>query len=540
MKKMKINFLLLLSILFVLQSCTKDLDVTPEDDDDFLSEDFFKQPNAYKRAVAGVYGNLSLTGTTGAGSSLLQGIDAGTSQYTRCLWTMQELSTDEAIWSYEGDGDPGVREIQRNICNGDNPIFLGMYSRAMVEVALVNEFLRQTTPEKLSSRNVTDATTIADVAFYRAEVKALRALALYHLLDLYGKAPLVTENDPINFRGPQLERAQLFSYIEGELIATIPNLKAPRTNEYGRLDKAFAWSILAKMYINAEAYSLAPRYADAMTMCTNVIGGGYALKPNYLDNFKADNNTSAEMIFTVQSDGVKTQNYGATTVMCNGQVGSIEGNGQALYGVGGWGGALRLRKQFVQKFDGTQFDFDARKTIISGTRPIDITNVAIQAQGYILGKWSNRTAAGIAGASSTFADTDFPLFRLADFYLMYAEAQMRKDGAANGGSTANANGTSLGYINALRERANDGNFANLTTAQVTLDFLIDERARELHWEGHRRQDLIRFGKYTGGSYIWAWKGNGTNGISISNNLRVYPLHPNTINANPNLTQNTGY
>ena len=540
MKKMKINLFLLLSCALILQSCTKDLDVTPRDPNDFLSDDFFAQPNAYKQALAGVYGNLSLTGTKGPGNSLLQGIDPGTSQYTRCLWTMQELSTDEAIWSYEGDGDPGIREIQRNIWNGENPIFLGMYSRAMVEVALVNEFLRQTTNEKLSSRSVTDPTTLSDIAFYRAEVKALRALAYYHLLDLYGKAPLVTENDLTNFRGPQMERAQLFSYIESELLATIPSLKAPRTNEYGRLDKAFAWSILAKMYLNAEAYGLTPRYADAMAMCSNVIGGGYALKINYLDNFKADNNTSSEMIFTVQSDGIKTQNYGATTVMCNGQVGSVEGNGQTLYGVGGWGGALRLRKQFVQKFEGTQFDYDARKTIISGTRPIEISNVAIQAQGYILGKWSNRTSSGVAGVSSTFADTDFPLFRLADFYLMYAEAQMRKDGATNGSATANANGTSVGYINALRERANDGNFANLTAAQVTLDFLIDERARELHWEGHRRQDLIRFGKYTGGNYNWAWKGNGTNGISISNHLRVYPLHPNTIQSNPNLTQNVGY
>ena len=540
MKKMKINLFLLLSCALILQSCTKDLDVTPRDPNDFLSDDFFAQPNAYKQALAGVYGNLSLTGTKGPGNSLLQGIDPGTSQYTRCLWTMQELSTDEAIWSYEGDGDPGIREIQRNIWNGENPIFLGMYSRAMVEVALVNEFLRQTTNEKLSSRSVTDPTTLSDIAFYRAEVKALRALAYYHLLDLYGKAPLVTENDLTNFRGPQMERAQLFSYIESELLATIPSLKAPRNNEYGRLDKAFAWSILAKMYLNAEAYGLTPRYADAMAMCSNVIGGGYALKINYLDNFKADNNTSSEMIFTVQSDGIKTQNYGATTVMCNGQVGSVEGNGQTLYGVGGWGGALRLRKQFVQKFEGTQFDYDARKTIISGTRPIEISNVAIQAQGYILGKWSNRTSSGVAGVSSTFADTDFPLFRLADFYLMYAEAQMRKDGATNGSATANANGTSVGYINALRERANDGNFANLTAAQVTLDFLIDERARELHWEGHRRQDLIRFGKYTGGNYNWAWKGNGTNGISISNHLRVYPLHPNTIQSNPNLTQNVGY
>jgi hypothetical protein len=146
----------------------------------------------------------------------------------------------------------------------------------------------------------------------------------------------------------------------------------------------------------------------------------------------------------------------------------------------------------------------------------------------------------LAGQNSTFVDTDFPLFRLADFYLMYAEAQMRKDGATNGNSTANANSTSLGYINLLRERANDGNFGNVTTGQVTLNFLIDERARELHWEGHRRQDLIRFGKFTGGNYVWAWKGNATNGVSIPANFKVYPFHPNTILANPNLIQNPGY
>jgi hypothetical protein len=536
----KIKFLLFLGLMALTQSCTSDLNVVPEDDDDFLSEDFFAQPDAYKRAVAGVYGNLSLTGTDGPESSLLQGIDAGTSQYSRCVWYMQELPTDEVIWSYEGSGDPGVREIQRNIWNGDNPIFLGMFSRAMVQVALSNEFLRQTTPEKLSGRGVTDAAEIEEIGYYRAEVVALKTLAYYHLLDLFGKATLVTENDPINFRGPQLEGAELFNYIESELLAILPSLKEARTNESGRLDKAFAWAILSKLYLNATVYTGTPRNEDCMTMCSNIINAGYTLKQNYLDNFKADNNTSNELIFAIESDGLSTQNYGATTVMINGQVGSIEGNGQSLYGVNGWGGALRLRKQFVQKFDGPVFDFDSRKTIISAGRPIDIANVAIQAQGYVLGKWSNRTSTGLVGANSTFVDTDFPLFRLADFYLMYAEAQMRKDGASNGNSTANADNTSLGYINALRERANDGNFANVTTGQVTLDFLIDERARELHWEGHRRQDLIRFGKFTGGNYVWAWKGNATNGVSIPAHLKLYPLNPNTINANPNLIQNPGY
>eukprot|EP00744_Colponema_vietnamica_P013500 GILI01018910.1.p1 GENE.GILI01018910.1~~GILI01018910.1.p1 ORF type:complete len:266 (+),score=-0.26 GILI01018910.1:53-799(+) len=248
------------------------------------------------------------------------------------------------------------------------------------------------------------------------------------------------------------------------------------------------------------------------------------------------------MIFAIQADGQVTQSYGATTVMVNGQVGSLESNGVSFgVGAGAWGGALRLRKQFVQKFDGSAYDFDARKTIMGGgARSLDITDIENRAQGYILGKWSNISSAGIPGPNSTFVSTDFPLFRLGDVYLMYAEAQMRKDGATNGSSTANASSQSLTYINSLRERANDGNFANVTSGQVTLDFLIDERARELHWEAHRRQDLIRFGKYTGGSYNWAWKGNGVNGIAISPNLKLFPIPDQARASNPNLTQNTGY
>ena len=228
--------------------------------------------------------------------------------------------------------------------------------------------------------------------------------------------------------------------------------------------------------------------------------------------------------------------------MVNGQVGSIEGNGTS-FGVssGGWGGALRLRKQFVQKFDGASYNTDTRKTIISGTRAIDILDVANRDQGYILAKYSNRSASGVPGINSTFVDTDFPLFRLADVYLMYAECAVR--GAA--GATISQAQT---YVNALRERANSGstianvNFTSspLNTQTAQLDFILDERARELHWESHRRQDLVRFGKFTGGSYNWAWKGNGSNGISISNNLKVFPIPANALASNPNLTQNTGY
>lgn len=519
--------------MFCLQSCVDDLNVTPEDDDTFLSEEYFaSSTDSYKQALAGVYGNLSLTGTGGSGSSNLQGIDAGTSQYARCLWYLQDLTTDEVIWSYENDA--GTRELQRNIWTADNPILLGMFSRTMLTVAFVNEYLRQTTEEKLAARNVTDAQLLAEIDTYRYEVRALRAYSYYVLMDLFGKAPMVTENDPTNYRAPQYDRAQLFEYIESEMTEIMPNLKAAHANEYGRLDQAFAQMVLAKMYLNAEVYIGTNRYNDCIAQCNAIIGSNaYTLESDYLDNFKADNHTSSEMIFTLQSDGTVTQNYGATTTIINGEVGSIEQNGVSL-GVssGAWGGALRLRKQLVQKFDGGDFDFDSRKAIISGDRPIDITSIANQGQGYITTKFSNISTAGIAGSNQTFVDTDFPLFRYADVLLMYAEATLR----GGNGTTA----TAVEYVNDLRERANGGSGANITGSELTLDLILDERARELYWEAHRRQDLIRFNKYTSGSYNWAWKGNSLNGVAIPSYMSVFPLPNQSIAANSNLTQNSGY
>jgi hypothetical protein len=171
MKKIKFNlFLIVGALTLTMSSCTDDLDIKSDDPLVFLSDEFFEQPDAYRQGLAGVYGNLSLTGTTGAGSSNIQGIDAGTSQYGRCLWYLQNLSTDEVLWSYEND--PGTREIQRNIWTASNPIFRGMYGRGMFQVALVNEFLRQTTAEKLASRGITSQSEIDEINDFRNEVKA--------------------------------------------------------------------------------------------------------------------------------------------------------------------------------------------------------------------------------------------------------------------------------------------------------------------------------------------------------------------------------
>lgn len=523
-----------LGALIFFTSCTDDLNVTPKDDDEFLSEQFFASPDSYKQALAGVYGNLSLTSTSGTGSSNLQGIDAGTSQYMRTIWYLQDLAADEPIWSYENDEGGAVKAIQRNTWSATNTILLGNFSRLMFSVALTNEFLRQSTPEMLESRGHT-AEVGAQMPAFRAEARLLRAYAYYNLMDLYGKAAFVTENDPVGtYQGPQYEREQLFDFIESELKDIEGDLVAPKQNEYGRADKAAAWMILAKIYLNAEVYINEDKYTECITYCNKIIGGGYDLADDYYHNFLADNDTNDaamnEIIFVAVNDGVVTQNYGATTVIINGEVGSLESNAAAL-GAQGWGGALRVRKQFAEKFlNGDVPLTDKRNSLITANRDIEITDVGDRDSGYIITKFKNITSSGAAGSDPTFVDTDYVIFRLADVYLMLAEAVVR-------GGTGATMGEAVSYINELRNRAGS---TTISEGNLTLNFLIDERSRELYWEGHRRQDLIRFGLFTGGNYNWVWKGGSPNGIALPSHFNVYPIPLNNLTANPNLTQNPGY
>ncbi|MBC3757926.1 RagB/SusD family nutrient uptake outer membrane protein [Hyunsoonleella sp. SJ7] len=525
------TFGLVLLFIATLTSCTDDLNITPNDDQTTLGEDLFQDERAYKQVLAGIYANLALTGTDGPESSNLKGIDAGTSQFGRVLLYTQTLSADQMIWSYEND--PGAREIQRNIWTSQNPLLLGMFSRAHLSIALANNYLRETTDGALDGRGVSSAIR-SEIPAYRAEARLLRAMAYYYMMDLFGQANFSDETTPVNDPEPEAyNRIQLFDYIESELLAIENDLADPGQNEYGRADKGVAYMLLAKIYLNAEVYINEAHYTECLTYCERIISGGYQLADSYLHNFMADNNTNSatkEIIFPIVSDGITVQNYGPTTVMINGSVGSIEKNGSEVgVGAGGWGGALRVRKQLADLF-GAGFNTDDRNTIISAGRPIEITDISDKDTGYILQKYSNATSTGDFGPDQTFVDTDFPLFRLADVYLMYAEAHLR-----GGGGTLSA---AVDYFNALRTRSNNPN--TITSGELTLDLILDERARELHWEAHRRQDLIRYGRFTGGSYNWVWKGNGSNGISLPAHFDLYPIPVGSLAANPNLTQNPGY
>jgi hypothetical protein len=177
--------------------------------------------------------------------------------------------------------------------------------------------------------------------------------------------------------------------------------------------------------------------------------------------------------------------------------------------------------------------FDRRGKFYSNGQNLDIEDLTLFTDGYAVNKFKNVTSTGDRGSDTDFPDTDFPMFRLADVYLMAAEAILRGAGGGDKGKATQ-------YVNAVRQRAYNGSSGNIAAADLNLDFILDERARELYWECHRRTDLVRFGQFTDGSYKWAWKGNVKEGASVPAYRNVYPIPAPDLGANPNLKQNQGY
>jgi len=192
-----------------------------------------------------------------------------------------------------------------------------------------------------------------------------------------------------------------------------------------------------------------------------------------------------------------------------------------------WGG-YRMKQQAYRMFG----PGDQRAAFFwTAGQQDSVADIGNFSDGIAAPKFTNMTSTGGTGAQLSMVDTDFPIFRLAEAYLIYAEAAVR---------TGNDLGTALNYVNLVRERAFGGTSGDITAAQLTLPFILNERSRELLFEARRRTDLIRFGEFTGGTYLWAWKGGVAGGQSIADKYDLYPLPSDEIIANPNLTQNPGY
>jgi len=511
------------SVIAVFVSCTKDLDRKPNTGT--YANDVYATVDGYKTQLAKIYSAFALTGSDGPSSSDLGGIDAGTSDFLRLYWNAQELSTDEAICAWN---DPGVPDFHNLNWTSGNTILTGLYNRCLYQVAVANSFLQESTPDKLSSRNI-DASAVEE---FIAEARFLRAYQYSVLMDLFGNPPFVTDSSAIGtgFLPSQISRADLFNYIESELLAIEPDLADARTNEYGRADKAADWALLARIYLNAKVYTGTERNADALGYAEKVINAGFSLKTDYTKLFRADNNIdNPEVILSINYDALNTQNYGGTTFLVNS---AINGDmNPKSFGVpsGGWGGN-RTTENLPDLFPSTTGSPDKRALFYGDKKEID--NVATFTDGLRTTKFKNLNSNDSLPANAgTFASMDFPIFRLAEMYLVYAEAQLR----GGGGSKAQA----IQYFNRVRTRAYGGSTSG-NVSDITLDDVLDERARELYWEGFRRTDLVRYDRLTTGSYLWPWKGGVKGGTAVSDKYNLFPIPSTDIIANPNLTQNPGY
>ena len=492
---------------------------------------YFDDPSSYRAFLARIYAGLAVSGQRGpAGDGDIDGIDEGFSQYLRLYWKMQELPTDEAVIAW---GDVGIPEMNTQLWESNNPFVVAMYYRVAFQVSLANEFLRQTTEAKLAERNVSPELA-ADIQVFRAEARFLRALSYWHGIDIFGNIPLVTEEDPIGPTAPlQSTRQEIFDFLVSELTAIQADLPATAgSGTYGRATKEAAAMLLAKLYLNAGVYTGTPQYAQALTALQQVIAGPFTLDPSFQHVFQADNNTSPEIIFPVLQDGKLTKSFGGTTFLIHASCGGSMAPGDQ--GVNGCWFGLRLKRQAFNLFtsDGITVD-DPRGAFFwtDGQTP-DVAAISNFNNGVAVQKFTNKTSTGANGSDLEFPDTDFPMFRLADAYLMYAEAHLR----GGGGDLAQA----LAYVNAIRQRAFGDASGNITEAQLTLEFLLDERVRELLWEAHRRTDLVRYGLFTGGGYLWQWKGGILAGRATETFRDLFPLPASELTTNPNLTQNPGY
>lgn len=530
----------------LMTSCVGDLDTLPLNRTEPVSEYVYgTSDEAYLAGLTRLYFQFVSNDLTD-----MQPMDGGASELIRAFWSVQETTTDEAKCSWENDA--WVRALNTNTWTGvQNDAVYAVYVRTLQGIAFVNEYLRQTSSDRLAERGVSPELA-AKISGYRAEARFIRAYLYWMALDCFGNVPFTTENSPFGgtYFPQQASRTAVYDFCVSELNSLLEYnsaLPEPLSN-YPRADKGSAAGLLARMYLNSEVYTGVPRWAEAKSVCEDIFGMGYSLSPSYSDLFRGDNgqNPSArvEFLWAVDYDDNNTVSYGGSTYILSASLASTDitdqsrPNGQ----INGWAG-LRAPYEFVSKYfnvsgqdyetgfyevadkRGDSFYIKGRKESMEGALydfmsgwsslkfnniPHDQTNQSYLPQSATMG----------------YANVDFPMIRLAEIYLIYAEACMQ----------IGVSSQALPYVQALAARAEVA-----PPSEITPDFLLAERARELYWEAHRRTDLIRLGVYHTDAYLWPYKG-GDNyaGTAFPAYRCIFPIPPTELATNKALIQNPGY
>lgn len=465
-------------------------------------------------------------------------------------WFLQSLSTDEAILPARGGNwyDGGrYEQHHKHTWNRDNAHVQGTWNWLTSTISISNQniYLISKAPESDAKK-----TSIA-------ELRSMRALCYFMMMDLWGNVPVTTQfGDTTTAR--TTARADVFKFIEKELNESIPNLSEVVGQEtYGRPTKFTAYAILAKMYLNAEVYTGTARWNDAIAACDKIISSGkFALESDYRKMFFINNGPQIkEFIYAIPYDASAPNGYmfyaryalprslraKYTLPFTPSSACSTLPEFYAYFN-----DSKDLRNQ--QWITGKQFDYKGNPVMVSTTKQgydedykgadasvaltyqVDITpNVVIKnAASFDLGNdekaWNMGYRNNKFYCDSTSAtrnqNNDVPIFRYADVLLMKAEAILR-------GGTATNGQTALGLVNELRSKRT----TSPAWTSVTLQAVYEERSREFTWETWHRNDMIRYGKYED-----KW------GVKTDNDVRkrLFPIPTNALQVNRLLTQNPGY
>ncbi|MBO9203756.1 MULTISPECIES: RagB/SusD family nutrient uptake outer membrane protein [Niastella] len=545
---MKKILIALTAIVFVASACSK-LDVTPESQ--YTLGNFPKTSLDYTALIGPIYTQLA-------------------SKYAIEYFRMQELTTDEVIIpGRDGNYDDGgqYRQHHHHQYTPDHANVKDVWSWGFGAINTCNRVLSNIANSSMAEN---DPARISSTA----EVKAMRALFYFFMMDIYGNVPIV-DTFPVNDLPATKKRVEVFQFIEKELKAVVGKLPVKDPNNpiptYAHPTKGMVYALLAKMYLNAKIYTGTTRYAETVAMCDSVIASKkYSLDPSYAAVFAPDNGpNTTETIFAIPYD----------PLLLDGNQFTRHGFMAYMYPVYGVPNNLSISMSttpgFYDKFnlpgdertntwlvgkqtykDGTPFtikitkkdlnasysgpagdtiwQLEITKTIkMTGKKPFDVGNdylarcMGIRSIKY----YPDRATTALTRMSGN----DMPIFRLADIYLMKAEAIL------NGAAATTVNGEmqdAATLVSKVRARAKAP-----TVTTVTLDELLDERARELYWENWRRNDLIRFGKY---ETEYAIPGDvatpGYDNPHMSQDLRrqLFPIPNSERKLNTNLAQNDGY
>lgn len=492
-----------LSLLLSGISCTKLNEklygrVTPEN--------YFKTDAEVLAALAGVYNNMGFA------------VNGGNA------WRLLECGTDEFIILARSDGrwlDGSVYiELFEHKWTPINNR-LTSYSDIFRTIGSANAVLEgmQSSPNKENLK--------AQIA----EARGIRAYAYFYAMDLWGNVPIVTTAriEPTNLPTNATRKA-VFDFVVTELTAAaadLPSVKTVTSAYYPRMTKEAAYAVLALTYLNGEVFAGKSYWAECIDMCDKVAAGGYIITPNYTDNFIPANEGSKEFIYAISIDPAKSagsNNFAQRTLHDSHRfkynLPFTPQNGfnivEDAYN--------RFEAQDVRRsliLAGPQFAADGVTPLknIAGTAPLVLVPIAnpknaAENEGYRLMKWlpDNTWINGGAG-------NDVATIRFSEILLTKAEALLR-----SGGSAA----TALGLVNQVRVRSKA-----TPLNSITLNDILDERGRELMWEGTRRRDMIRFGTY----FTWTpfWKPGVTPAFRA-----LYPIPASELGANPQLKQNPGY